>query len=555
MQAQTAAQAGNTAEALAILERGIAQFPREAALPHAAGKILLEKGDPSAAADWFGKAYKLAPAANNFAIDQAIALGTAGRHDEALAVLNTVEKTCKNSAVYCSTRAFSERATNNLSAAAQWYDRATAIEPQRLRAMQGRATVALERGENDAVEQMDRALRLNQGDPFMWYSKAQALDVAGRSDEARKIMDSLLEKLPQWTDALRFVAQLRLAAGDKNFASHYGDAAKRVPQDANIPIEWAAQLSGLDLAAEAAEVITNARRRFPDHHRLALLEAIYAGDAGDLDMARRLFADNKDDTQERWVHEGRHAIRASEPDRAEYALERALQHNPLSIAAWAFRGIVWRLTEDPRAAWLHEQAGLVQRIELHDADSVLPPAINLLGTLHDGSPFPLGQSLRGGTQTRGQLFDRAEPEFQALRAAILSTLQEYRAGLPLRDDAHPLLRHRDTDWTFAGSWSVRLAGGGDYHTPHIHPQGLLSSALYVNVPHRSKDDDERAGWLEVGRPPPDLGLDLGPLHIVEPKEQHLALFPSTLFHGTRPFSEGTRMTVAFDVVNRKNRTA
>jgi hypothetical protein len=27
----------------------------------------------------------------------------------------------------------------------------------------------------------------------------------------------------------------------------------------------------------------------------------------------------------------------------------------------------------------------------------------------------------------------------------------------------------------------------------------------------------------------------------------MALFPSYLFHGTRPFSEGERLTVAFDV--------
>jgi hypothetical protein len=118
--------------------------------------------------------------------------------------------------------------------------------------------------------------------------------------------------------------------------------------------------------------------------------------------------------------------------------------------------------------------------------------------------------------------------------------------LPAADSAHPLLRHRDDIWRLAGSWSVRLSGGGDFHTSHIHPQGLVSSALYLEVPP-ANGQAAQEGWLEVGRPPPDLRLDLPPLQIIEPKPGHLALFPSTLYHGTRPFSTGRRMTAAFDV--------
>jgi len=547
MQAQTAAQIGNRTLALDIIKQGIAEHPREAGLHHAAGKMVLDTGDAAAAADWFGKAHALAPGNVNFAIDQATALATAGQHGDALAVLRTIEPKASDSALYWSTRAFAERAAGDLGGSAQSYDRALALEPQRKRALQGRATVALERGESNAVQWFDRALKLDQTDPHMWYSKAQALDVAGRSQDAREIMSTLLAKIPQWPDALKFVAQMRLAAGEKDFTSHYADAAKLAPEDPNIPVEHAAQLFGLDYFSEAADVITRARQSFAGNPRLALLDAIYSGAAGDIEKAERLYAADPTDSEERWVHEGRFAIRTGRLDRAEQVLERALQHNPRNIATWAYRGIVWRMTGDPRAEWLHEQTGLVQLLELHDAESVLPSAIELLKTLHDSSPFPLGQSLRGGTQTRGQLFQRPEPELQALAAAVLSTLEEYRAGLPPADSNHPLLRDRDAPWGFANSWSVRLAGGGDYHTAHIHPQGLLSSALYLNLPRHSGDDDESAGWLEVGRPPPDLGLDLEPLQLVEPKQGHLALFPSTLFHGTRPFSEGRRMTVAFDV--------
>ena len=99
----------------------------------------------------------------------------------------------------------------------------------------------------------------------------------------------------------------------------------------------------------------------------------------------------------------------------------------------------------------------------------------------------------------------------------------------------------------AGSWSVRLSSQG-FHVNHIHPEGVLSSACYISLPPTMGSDESRDGWLELGRPPAQLGLALEPLAAIEPRPGRLALFPSYLFHGTRPFAAGERLTVAFDVV-------
>jgi hypothetical protein len=56
------------------------------------------------------------------------------------------------------------------------------------------------------------------------------------------------------------------------------------------------------------------------------------------------------------------------------------------------------------------------------------------------------------------------------------------------------------------------------------------------------------GWLELGRPPPDLKMDLEPIETIEPEPGYLVLFPSYLYHGTRRFPAGERMSVAFDVI-------
>jgi hypothetical protein len=55
------------------------------------------------------------------------------------------------------------------------------------------------------------------------------------------------------------------------------------------------------------------------------------------------------------------------------------------------------------------------------------------------------------------------------------------------------------------------------------------------------------GWLKLGEPQAELGLDLPPIRLVEPKPGRLVLFPATMWHGTEPFPAGERLTIAFDV--------
>jgi hypothetical protein len=92
---------------------------------------------------------------------------------------------------------------------------------------------------------------------------------------------------------------------------------------------------------------------------------------------------------------------------------------------------------------------------------------------------------------------------------------------------------------------VRLTGGGR-HIDHLHPAGWLSSALYIALPSEKERGSGEAGWLVLGQAS-DLVPDLPPIRVVEPKPGRLVLFPSTMWHGTRAFGAGERLTVAFDV--------
>ncbi|WP_230278942.1 tetratricopeptide repeat protein [Croceicoccus sp. Ery15] len=542
-----AERGGDPTGAAAIYRAALEQHPDHADLLNSAGNLHMRLGDPATAAELFGKALAARPGTLAMAVNRALALTQADRAEEAAELLAGFAQQGANDARFHSTRANALRSADRLDEAAAAYDRALAIDPARAIALHGRARIALERAESDAAARFDRALQAHNADPNAWLGKAQAMEAAGDAAGARAIAEQLVVQAPAWHDGLRFLAQLRLAAGETDFTSHLADAERRLPQDASIAFLHGELLAGIDRNAEAAEVVHTARQRLPDAPRLTLLEAIYAGAAGDDDRAETLFATLSTDSFEHRLHEARHRIRRGEYDRADDLLASALDAQPWDIGAWALRGIVWRLTGDTRAKWLHEQAGLFALRPLEGDPQVLADAARVLHGLHDRSVFPLGQSLRGGTQTRGRLFHRMEPELRRLSDAIRATLDVHRTGLPPQDDTHPLLRWRNARWRIEGSWSVRLHGGGDHHTGHIHPQGILSSALYIDLPDVAGDGEE--ALLELGRPPADLRLDLEPLAVFRPKAGHLALFPSTLYHGTTPFAAGRRMTVAFDVTS------
>jgi hypothetical protein len=70
--------------------------------------------------------------------------------------------------------------------------------------------------------------------------------------------------------------------------------------------------------------------------------------------------------------------------------------------------------------------------------------------------------------------------------------------------------------------------------------------LYIATPGDEDRGDGEAGWLALGQAS-ELGIDMPPIRRVEPKPGRLVLFPSTMWHGTRAFGAGERLSVAFDV--------
>jgi tetratricopeptide (TPR) repeat protein len=401
---------------------------------------------------------------------------------------------------------------------------------------------ALERGHPDAPAKFDKAIEADLRNGSLILGEAEALMVAGAGAPAARL-SATVERYPQWADGQKALAALLWELGSAtNYAASFKSAVRDHPQNAELWNAYLQTLAGVGDYSAAAAAAAEARRYFNDPV-LRLIEANNRGMIGENDTVEALLA-TVPPSRGRDEVEVRHRIRLGEWDSARQVLDRLVSGPEADIGSWALAEVVWRKTSDSRWQWLAGAPEFIAKAGLLYPADDLAALASMLEALHSHRRQPVGQSVRGGTQTRGRLLDRQDVPLAELRARLEAAVDDYRRRLPPHNPAHPLLRHRNRDLKIEGSWSVRLSSAG-FHVPHFHFAGVLSSAFYVRVPKLDRSTQE--GWLELGRPPPDLQMDLDPLATIEPEPGSLVLFPSYLYHGTRPFSAGERLSVAFDV--------
>jgi uncharacterized protein (TIGR02996 family) len=241
-------------------------------------------------------------------------------------------------------------------------------------------------------------------------------------------------------------------------------------------------------------------------------------------------------------------LRTGEVTEALETCDVVLATAPDDQMTLAYRSTALRMLGDGRYAALCDYARLVRVHDLEpaaghgDIATFNATFARALRALHTQSRRPIAQSLRGGTQTARHLPARL-PVIADFFAMIDAPIRDYVSRLDARS-SHPVDRRRSPSYSIRGSWSVLLSPGG-FHIDHVHPEGWLSSAYYVELPP-GEPDEARAGWIKFGEPGVKLGLAAE--HFVEPRAGRLVLFPSYFWHGTVPFRRGGgRLTAAFDV--------
>lgn len=397
-----------------------------------------------------------------------------------------------------------------------------------------------------SVDAFGAALKLAPEDEDVIAGLASAFLAVGEPQTALSGLERIVARSPHWVRGHMLLSRLRWMQGQRDaFTRSFDESLAQRPNDIELRREQLVALIHAQHFEEALRAIEAGRRAIGEQPIFAIHEAVVRTETGEVELAERLFepfAEIDDPTVH--VRRTRLYLRSGRPQIAAEVLEPWLQ-TAAAYMFWPYASLAWRQMDEERWRWLE---GDETFIGVYDIADRLPPLNLLADTLrkrHTLSGQPLEQSLRGGTQTDGSLFSQIDPVIVALRECLRATVKEHVAKLPHPDPAHPLLAPRRDRIAFSGSWSVRLRGRG-FHANHVHPEGWISSALYIVLPPGIGEDE--AGILTLGEAKdPSFPIDLPPFRTVEPKPGRLALFPSYLWHGTRPFGEGERMSVAFDI--------
>lgn len=435
------------------------------------------------------------------------------------------------------------------SAALTTFDALAEPDKTSLKARYGRAIAQMELGQVDLAEAaFDNLLTERPNNTAIRFMRGKCRLIAGRTDEGMTDLETVWRVKPDimtlrilsgvsWMcgEFTSFEARLNSTAIKPEFATTAADIFREAGQPegalallVNAPeglerftIEASIQLDlGNAPAAEAAAVrALTTKPGFPaavGHLITALLMQGKASDAMEaINIMRRA-----DPLNQRWLADESTALRLSNDRRFNELLN---------------------LNMYVRAYELPLPPGF-ESIEAFNAAFA-----DTIARYQPYSAHPLGQSLRGGIQTSRGLTSIDDPVIKAYLTALDGPIRQYMRHIG-NDPSHPLTRRNTGNYSFAGSWSVRLQGGGR-HVNHVHSDGWISSAYYVSVPGETRDEARRAGWIKFAEPPYETNPPSPALKWIQPEAGMLVLFPSYLWHGTEPIDDGsTRITAPFDIV-------
>ncbi len=449
------------------------------------------------------------------------------------------------------TQALAHRDAQRMDAAYDAIEAAAKLSPNDADIAFIRAQVSLETG-RPAAKLFDVAARFDPQNLMLARNHAAALADAGRPEDAIAMLEQLVAAQPSWIDGHRLLSNLYLAQDtDQDFTRNYRSACAAEPQNLQLLLAWFHSASLAKNWDQALAILDAGEHVLGPRPAFRLARIYVASESGASSSDTTLF-DGTTDIQDAGFDlcQTRFWLRYGDFARAEAIAMRHIE-GVSAATFWPYMSLIWRLSDNPRARWLDSPDQFIGVYDFDMPADFIERLANSLRQLHSRKTHFLEQSVRGGTQTDGQLFFHHDPEIQTARVLVNDAVSDYIRNLPAPDAAHPLLSPAarniaPDDLRFAGSWSVRLSAQG-FHSCHTHNMGWISSALYVALPGADNMGAAPAGQLAFGTPPPELGLKLSAYRHVEPRVARLVLFPSTMWHGTVPFNDGERLSIAFDV--------
>ncbi len=443
----------------------------------------------------------------------------------------------------------------------------------------------------EAIVAYDKALGLDAHYGVAHHNKAAALNDLGQHEKALEALEMYGTSRHAAPQAHINRAHALMGIGNHDEAAlEYTHALTQDPGNCQAHRELANLLWMTGKPQLLTKTIERARSQQPDNHRLTFLHANLLREAGRPEAARDVLTEAFPDASE--LPHTQAALAALALDLGAYnealnLARKAVQALPadvyvqdshmaallalgrggdaIQLAAsmrqlyphdqrWiGYEATALRLLGDERYKQIFDYERLVQPYDLpvptgwSSQAAFLADLKSELEAMHKFQVHPLDQSLRHGSQTTRDLSTSDNPVLKAFFKALDQPVRDYMAILGT-DKADALGTRNTGAYRFRSAWSVKLRPGG-FHVSHVHPQGWISSAFYVDVSEAALDTPERQGWIKFGEPGLKTEPKLPAEHWVRPAPGRLVLFPSYMWHGTEPFTKGdTRITLPFDVV-------
>jgi Flp pilus assembly protein TadD len=547
--------AGDPLEAERLLRASIERAPRRAEFRVNLGNLLRSTNKLRDAEEQYRAALEIEPdsRAARLALVGVLRDGgaTAGSEAEARRL---VERDPQDAQAWMAL-GVAQRALGRLEDAESSYRRALDVRPDYAAAHHNLGALLGQLKQAEAsLAQLDRAAALGISGWELHFNRGRALMELGRFDEADAALASAVGVAPENVESQVLLSKLRFMRGDPDYTRALAAAAAG-SGDAGLVLALGDLLRRGDRLEEAERTVRGliAARGWLPQAGAAL--AVLQQEQGRLEEAvveaRRAQAALPDDPN---AAENLIAIllQRGEAEEPWPLILRERKRSPLDQRWLAYEATAARLAGKPQYGELYDYQRFVRAFDLEppagyaDIRAFNSALSERLVDRHRLATHPLDQSLRLGTQTARSLLADPDPVIQAFIRALDRPVEAYREALG-HDPGHPFLERNRGPSRLVGCWSVRLARGG-YHVNHVHPEGWISSAYYVEVPPEVDDVNQQSGWIKFGEPRmPSPATP--PAHFVQPRAGRLVLFPSYMWHGTMPIhGDAPRMTIAFDAV-------
>ena len=415
------------------------------------------------------------------------------------------------------------QSSGRLQDAAQLCERALAMQPDHVDAMNVLAQVLQQAGQHGHSEQILRhALRKAPNHATSYVNATSVLNAQGKFDEAIELAREGMRRFPN----------NKLLAN--NLAVNL-DAAGRYDEAVSLLQRW----------------LKASPRHAGGHYHLGILyrklgkidEAI-----GHLREAAKLDPHNL----QALTAVADCSLRLKKPEDALPPLEAALRLSPYHVRALALKTVALAgAGKAEEESWLADPLRLVQAVHLsemgYSSDEVraLNARLSAFASSHPSMRIDPPENATYNGAHSGNLAGDAEPALKPLRELISHVLKRRRETLATEDAAHPFRRALPPAFALH-LWAVQLSSGGNM-SPHIHTDGWLSGVYYVDVPEVVNDPGAgQAGWIRFGVPLPEHAMAPAPVsRSVKPEPGMLLTFPSYLWHATVPLPVETQARLCY----------